>query len=119
MFFKAGSAPRSLKNMVCSRAGLHHTIISAVRTSTRAGKISAGTDLPKTGHQVDQHLRRHQLAFRQSCHVAVMDHFMESYKGMAIRVALIATLPVHQQGPAQPEVLTRADVHGDIHRRGP
>ena len=72
----------------------------------------------KTGHQVDQHLRHHQLAFRQSRHVAVMDYFMESYKGVAIRVAVITARPVYQQGPAQPEVLTRADVHGDIHRRG-
>src|ERR1700756_1215333 len=46
MLFKTWSLPPSLKNMVWSRAGLHQTIISAVRTSTRAGKISAGTDLP-------------------------------------------------------------------------
>jgi hypothetical protein len=37
-----------------------------------------------------------------------MHHFMEGYKRMAIGVALIATLPVDQQRPAQPEVLTRA-----------
>ena len=73
----------------------------------------------QTGHKVDQHPRRHQLAFRQPCGVAVMDHFVESCEGVAIRVAVIAALPVHQQRPAQPEVLTRSDVHGDIHRRGP
>jgi hypothetical protein len=46
IFFNTGSSPRSLKNKVRAAAGDHQTIVSAVRTNTRSGRISTGSDRP-------------------------------------------------------------------------
>src|SRR5207302_3911374 len=47
-FFNMASPPRSLKNMTICPAGFHQTIVSAVRTRTRSGRISVGVDWPRS-----------------------------------------------------------------------
>jgi hypothetical protein len=43
---RTGSCPRSLKNSTRNPAGSHQTTVSAVRASTRSGRISKGTFCP-------------------------------------------------------------------------
>ena len=60
----------------------------------------------KTRHQVGQHLRCNQLALTQTGLLVLVSHFMQRDKRVPIRKAVVTTGPVHQQDPAQPEVLT-------------
>src|SRR5689334_4482531 len=78
-----------------------------------------GHGWPQTFGQFAQHRWRNQLPIAEPRSVGFMNNVMKADKRVPVWKAVVVTGPVHQQHPAQPEVLTGTDVDGGIHRTAP